>query len=59
MLRDFRLKIENFGPINKADLDIGKINIIAGKNGSGKTTISKIFSMSSTRTKIFFLILLL
>lgn len=42
MLRDFNLKIENFGPINKADLDISKINIIAGKNASGKTTMSKL-----------------
>lgn len=42
MLRDFRLKIDNFGPINKADLDISKINIIAGKNASGKTTMSKL-----------------
>lgn len=42
MLRDFKLKIENFGPINEADLDISKINIIAGKNASGKTTISKL-----------------
>ena len=43
MLRDFKLKIENFGPINKADLDISKINIITGKNASGKTTMSKLF----------------
>ena len=42
MLRDFKLKIDNFGPINKADLAISKINIIAGKNASGKTTISKL-----------------
>ena len=42
MLRDFKLKIDNFGPINKADLDISKINIIAGKNASGKTTMSKL-----------------
>lgn len=42
MLRDFKLKIENFGPINKADLNISKINIIAGKNASGKTTINKL-----------------
>lgn len=42
MLRDFKLKIDNFGPISKADLDISKINIIAGKNASGKTTISKL-----------------
>ena len=42
MLRDFKLKIDNFGPINKADLDISKINIVAGKNASGKTTMSKL-----------------
>lgn len=42
MLRDFKLKIDNFGAINQADLDISKINIIAGKNASGKTTISKL-----------------
>ena len=42
MLKDFKLKIDNFGSINEADLDISKINIIAGKNASGKTTISKL-----------------
>ena len=42
MFGDFKLKIDNFGPINKDDLDISKINIIAGKNASGKTTISKL-----------------
>ena len=42
MLRDFKLRINNFGPINEADMDISKINIIAGKNASGKTTISKL-----------------
>lgn len=42
MLRDFKLKIDNFGPISNADLDISKINIIAGKNASGKTTMSKL-----------------
>ena len=36
------LKIKNFGPINKADLKIGKINVIAGQNASGKTTTSKL-----------------
>ncbi len=42
MLKDFKLKIDNFGPINEADLDISKINVIAGKNVSGKTTLSKL-----------------
>lgn len=35
------LEIENLGPINKADLDIGKINVIVGKNSTGKSTSSK------------------
>ena len=42
MLRDFKLKIDNLGPINQADLNISKINIIADKNARGKTTISKL-----------------
>jgi len=42
MLNNFNLKIKNFGPINKADLDISKINVVAGRNSSGKTTISKL-----------------
>ena len=32
------LEIENLGPINKADLDIKKINVIVGKNSTGKST---------------------
>jgi predicted ATPase len=37
------LEIKNFGPINEAKIEIGKINIIAGQNASGKTTSSKLF----------------
>lgn len=36
------LKIQSFGPINNAELNIGKINMVAGQNASGKTTSSKI-----------------
>lgn len=36
------LEIKNFGPINNANLEIGKINVIAGQNASGKTTTSKL-----------------
>ncbi|MDR3290730.1 MAG: hypothetical protein LBT10_01130 [Methanobrevibacter sp.] len=36
-------KIKDFGSISEAKLNIGKINIIAGVNGSGKSTASKIF----------------
>lgn len=42
MLRNFKIKIDNFGPIHKADLEVSKINIISGKNASGKTTMSKL-----------------
>lgn len=36
------LSINNFGPINSAKINIGKINVITGQNGSGKTTSSKL-----------------
>lgn len=42
-MKEMTLEIKNFGPINHAKLDIGKINIIAGQNASGKTTSSKLF----------------
>lgn len=35
------LEIENLGPINNANLDIKKINVIVGKNSTGKSTSSK------------------
>lgn len=36
------LNINNFGPINKAKIELNKLNVIAGVNGSGKTTSSKL-----------------
>ena len=40
------LEIENLGLINKAKLEIGKINVIVGKNSTGKSTSSKfLFSL--------------
>jgi len=42
MKNKMTLEINNFGPINKAKIDIGKINIITGANASGKTTSSKL-----------------
>lgn len=36
------LDINNFGPIKNAKLNIKKLNIIAGTNGSGKSTSSKL-----------------
>ena len=35
-------KVKNFGPINNADMVIGKINIIGGHNATGKSTASKL-----------------
>ena len=37
------LKIKSTGPINEANIDIKKINIVGGVNGSGKTTVAKLF----------------
>ena len=41
MVAKMLLEIENLGPINKADLDIKKINVIVGENSTGKSTSSK------------------
>ena len=42
MDNDLILEIDNVGPISHAKIDIGKINIIGGKNSSGKSTSSKL-----------------
>ena len=39
---NLKLEINNFGPINNVKLDIGKINVVGGVNGSGKSTVSKL-----------------
>ena len=36
------LHISNFGPINEADININQINVVGGKNASGKSFSSKI-----------------
>lgn len=36
------LKLNNIGPINQADINIAKINVVGGVNSSGKSLISKI-----------------
>ena len=46
MVAEMLLEIENLGLINKANLEIGKINVIVGKNSTGKSTSSKfLFSL--------------
>lgn len=42
MIIRMSLDIENFGSINEAHIELKKINIISGINGSGKSTASKL-----------------
>lgn len=39
---NIKLKINNVVPIKDADMNIGKINVIGGKNSTGKSTSSKL-----------------
>lgn len=39
------LKIENFGPIKKASLKLGKTTIFIGEQSSGKSTIAKLIAI--------------
>ena len=41
-MQDLQLEIEDFGPIHKANINIGKLNIVGGVNASGKSTASKL-----------------
>lgn len=36
--------IENVGPVREVDIDLGRINVFIGPQGSGKSTIAKIVS---------------
>ena len=41
-MENLNLEIEDFGRINKAKIEIGKINVVGGVNASGKSTASKL-----------------
>ncbi|SDA68669.1 AAA domain-containing protein, putative AbiEii toxin, Type IV TA system [Methanobrevibacter millerae] len=41
-MSDLNINIHCFGPINHANIELKKLNVIAGINGSGKTTSSKL-----------------
>lgn len=41
-MSNINLDISDFGPINQAKIELKKLNVIAGVNGSGKTTSSKL-----------------
>ena len=42
-----RLVVKNFGPIKYVDLNLKRINVFIGPQGSGKSTIAKIISFCS------------
>ncbi len=42
MNKEMTLSLENFGPLDKAKINIGKITVIGGENSTGKSTTSKI-----------------
>ncbi|WP_407379040.1 AAA family ATPase [Methanobrevibacter sp.] len=42
MQNKINFKINNFGPINEANININQINILGGVNGSGKSLSSKL-----------------
>lgn len=41
MVARMRLHLEDMGPINEANINIGKITIVGGHNSTGKSTLSK------------------
>lgn len=41
-MSNFKFKINNVGSINHANMDIGRINVIGGKNCTGKSTTSNL-----------------
>ena len=42
MKNKLNLEIKDYGPINNANIELNKINIIGGVNGSGKSSVSRI-----------------
>ena len=49
---DLELKIKNFGPIDKATIQVGQFTVFAGPNNTGKTFVSKmLYSILSSRNK--------
>ena len=47
---DLELKVENFGPIDKATIQVGQFTVFAGPNSTGKTFVSKmLYSMLRAR----------
>ena len=56
---DLSFNLRNVGPINEANIELGKINVIGGENATGKSTTSKLLycflkSTSSKRQELFY-----
>ena len=56
---DLELKIENFGPIDKATIQVGRFTVFAGPNSTGKTFVSKMLysmlgAMNANHALVFF-----
>jgi energy-coupling factor transporter ATP-binding protein EcfA2 len=47
-----KLSIKNFGPIVNADIDLKRINVFIGPQGSGKSTIAKVISAFRSYNKL-------
>ena len=47
-----RLVIRNVGPIKSVDINLNKVNVFIGPQGSGKSTIAKIVSFCSWMEKV-------
>ena len=47
-----RLVIKNVGPIESVDIQLNKVNVFIGPQGSGKSTIAKIVSFCSWMEKV-------
>ena len=41
-MSEMKLSLKDFGPIDEANIDLGKITVIGGENATGKSTTSKI-----------------
>ena len=56
---DFELKIENFGPIDEATIQVGQFTVFAGPNNTGKTFVSKMLysilsAVNANHARVFF-----
>jgi predicted ATPase len=41
MVEDIEIRINNLGPINEANINISKITVVGGHNGTGKSSLAK------------------